>query len=393
MLLIYLQCQQKEDYTPASFSYAVLCIVIIISVLGILGNSLMLLGIFKSKAHHSRFYSIIINIAISDSMMVSIIVPLSIYLSKEYSKNTLVEIPRTYQFFYMFLTLSVATATVLNLTFLFMDRYLFLRNPEIYSSELNRRKHFICIVMLWASSFAFSGLQKYIESSIFMLLYSLAILLPSGVIMVLILYAYWRHFNQNNSHRIRRIHSSHNTCSTKPSITRLGISTTSLQVTPFPNFKYLNSGALDARKPSDTPSVATLPGTPDDFLNNCFTKLPINKITSLETEKRKKRRFMVGKTVYERRIVLTLAIMTGIYWLNYIPVIIGGCFLLFCPECQCDMKDIVGAIIVCSFMFGSFLRPLVFLLRFSQPRNAICNLLNRRRKRKQTYQQEKDPYS
>lgn len=412
---------EEQIHSNSTLKYVGFAFPVTAFVLSLSSNLLMLLGIYKSKAYSSRFLTIVLSIAMADLLMATVVSPISIYLTSEYSNSRIHNVQHIQSNVYMVLLFTLAIAAVCSLAFLSIDRYIFLKNPETYALTLSKKRHFSIIALLWGLSLAISNTQHLMKFRVFIFLLSIFVLATSGVVMTVTLYAYWRHFSRTQSNRaaVTTIPSynnnepppctqySHRTsratiysltddvCSlstSTPSATTGACEvTTKIPQQPLKTivqkvYSLDMIASENSRKPSDTPSVATLPGATEDFFEHYTTSLAIKpNIVALETEEKQKKRWILGKDIYESRIVLTLAIMTGIYWLSYCPVIFAGFYLYFCSDCSCLLLNTLFNVIAYAIMISSGLRPIVFVLRFSQPREAVCNLFNRRHRRQRHY--------
>ena len=386
MLLFPYQCQVKFVH---NFNIE-LCIVVTIMIFSLTVNSLLLFAAFKGSANKSKFYSIIVSIGVADFLASILLAPCYIYLLYRFSRskniNMISSIVQTILF-------TVAGSAILSLSFLSIDRLIYLRNPEIYTSSLNHKRQRMILFMVWTVSFAFSLIQHAIDIFLYMLLFSMLIVMVTGVTMTVTLVTYWKHFNNATT-------MSGSAISEIPSSSNRTKHSTS-EITPPFQVSSTNLDVIrnDIRKPSDTPSVATIPGATEDFLEEEFQITTIRpSITAIEIDRNcssigKKQRGIVGKSLYESRIVLTLGIITTVFWVFHLPFIIIS-FHLYnnnsSHRVECNSVLPLHKFIFYFLLISSGARPLVFIIRLSKSRETLARLFNRSRRRQRHYTLEKD---
>jgi len=369
--------QSRCHYTLSNSMNVQIILVVIGMLFSILTNSLLLYAVFRRSANRSKFYLIIKNIGISDFLTGTVAAPYFIYLYCRYTKYKTVD---TMDSIFLTIFFTVAASAILNCSFMAVDRLTFLRNPEIYTSSLNNRKQTVIIVLIWISSFCFSLIQHVLNQLLYQTLFSILVVFTSGIIMIFTLIAYWKHFSTHTSTTINKIPSRTKSSNLEPPPKETIQPSTSIELSP-----HLDVFPTDLRKPSDTPSVATIPGTTDDFMAEEFQVTTIRpSITELEHEKPKKHRS------YEIRIVLTLTIMTATYWLFHLPFIISSLYLYACEQCPCDSLVASQCVILYTVLFSSGFRPLIFIIRLSQTREAICQLFDQKQRRRRHYTLERE---
>jgi len=385
------ECHSK--YTEIRSLDIGLAISTIAMLFSITTNSLLLFAIIRSSSYKSKFYSIVFSIALADLIAGAVVTPFFMYLTYRFTKfkNIDSSLP-THLFHTLFFT--VAAAAILNSALMSFDRYTFLLNPEIYTSSLSNKKQLSMILGIWIFSFLFALLQHLVDGSLYLVLFSSVLVILSGTAMIFTLISYYKYFNREFT-----------TINNHPQLPATNIKShtpTPLNVqhpieiindfTPSVLAPYLHVFPTDSRKPSDTPSVATIPGTTEDLCNQLDISSVRPSITSIESERHKRApRSFLGKGFYESRIVLTLTLITAIYWMHYLPFIISSFYLYISGKnYTCSTVLLTQNIILFSALFSSGFRSFVFILRLSQPREAICHLFDRRRKRQRNYTLERD---
>ena len=364
-------------------------------------NSLLLFAITRRTSFYkSKFYSIVFSIALADLIAGAVVTPFCMYLTSHFAKyKNINSFVATYLFQTLFFT--VTAAAILNSAFMSFDRYTFLRNPEIYSSSLTNKKQLAMIIGIWIFSFLFSLFQHLVDQALYLVLFSSVLVMLSGMAMVFTLVSYYKYFNREFT-AIKQQQTLGPPTNTKslPTPTPLSIHPIEVinnedtpRIQPSALSPYLHVFPTDLRKPSDTPSVATIPGTTEDLcheLDLSSVRPSITAIESIERHKKAPRTFL-GKGFYESRIVLTLALITAIYWTHYLPFIVSSFYLYLSGDNRtCNTVLLTQNIILYSALFSSGLRSFIFILRLSQTREAIRHLFDRRRKRQKNYTLERD---
>ena len=378
-----------------------LSILIIIMLFSLTANSLLMLSTLKGSAFRSKFYSIILSIGIADFLTGIVVAPSYIFLSYRFTRYKTVNITNS---LFQTILFTVAGSAIISSSFMTIDRLIYLRNPEIYTSCLNQKRQRAILFSIWLGAFLFSLIQHAIDIFLYLVLFSVLIVIVTGIVMSVTLVTYWKHFNDSTKNTLSSIskipsftmENKHMGVRKTPSEEESQISSSQVDINH--HSAHLNVLRNDSRKPSDTPSVATIPGATEDFLEEFQVTTIRPSITAIEIDKSggKKQRGIMGKNnLYESRIIVTLAIITAAFWLFHLPFITASFYLYVNdnnksqPECNSALP--LHNLIFYPMLLSSGIRPLTFIIRLSKTRETLCNIFNHKNRRRRHYTLESRP--
>ncbi|EDO27959.1 predicted protein [Nematostella vectensis] len=175
---------------PPSTSSSALPAITIISVtilvptlvISVLGNVLVCIACVASKRLHSYTSVFIVSLATSDILVgvVSVPVWISVQLNGEPSMVTM---PTMYM---MWLCLDIinGTASIMNLVFISIDRFLAVCHPYLYHNLMSRAKVAMTIVFIWAYAVLIAGLYPTYWRGYAIFVFVLAFLVPLLIMII-----------------------------------------------------------------------------------------------------------------------------------------------------------------------------------------------------------------
>lgn len=378
-----------------------LSILIIIMLFSFTANSLLIFSALKGSAFRSKFYSIILSIGIADFLTGLVVAPCYIFLNFRFTRYKTVNFTNS---IFQTILFTVAGSAIISSSFMTIDRLIYLRNPEIYTSCLNHKRQRAILFLIWLGSFTFSLIQHAIDIFLYLVLFSVLVVMVTGIVMSVTLVTYWKHFNGSTKKTISTVNK---TPSFSMDNKHLGVrrmrseeeSQISTSQGDLQHSAHLNVIRNESRKPSDTPSVATIPGATEDFLEDEFQVTTIRpSITAIEIDKDggKRKRSIMGKSnLYESRIIVTLAIITAAFWLLHLPFITASFYLYTSNnnnnQSKCNSVLPLHSLIFYPVLLSSGIRPLTFIIRLSKTRETLCNIFNYKNRRRRHYTLESRP--
>lgn len=343
-----------------------------IAIIGaITSNALQAYAIVNNKSYLSKFYRLLINITFSDFFFGLLIDPLFVvYSLKKISRpeekyKALTTSTHIFMFFF-------GTSSILHMALLNIDRYILLKYPHKYQT-ITSKKFYLIILCVWLTALVISLQIATIGFSKLALLFSMGSVSTTMIIMGLTLVTFWRNFTITINHKQKL--ENKNSRDTDEANSR-----------ETPDAIVIESN--DIRKPSDTPSISTLPGQPMPSYDSI--RLPTNTKTtarSISFDNKDKRSFL-GRDIYERRILRTLLIVSFIFIISYLPTIIASTYLQVCNKIlQCDLFTLylLQVIIELTMILGAIFRPLVFIFRLSNIKFTLKRSFRLQKSRKQIY--------
>ena len=394
MLLFPYQC---HSILTQNFNIE-LSILVTVMLFSLTANFLLLFAALKCSAFRSKFYSIILSIGIADFLTGIVVAPCYIFLSYRSTRYKSISITNSIVQTILF---TVAGSAIINSSFMSIDRLIYLRNPETYTSCLNHKRQRAILLSIWLGSLLFSLIQHAIDIFLYLVLFSILVVMVTGILMFVTLVSYWKHFNNKTTTAPSAINKipSFSLKNKHLNVRRLPSQEES-EASPYEVQRTrLDVLRKESRKPSDTPSIATLPGAIEDSLDDEFQVTTIRRsVTAIEIDKSggKRQRSIMGKSnLYESRIVLTLAIITATFWLFHLPFIIASFYLYLnnnnnSRHVECNSVLPLHNLIFYPVLLSSGIRPLTFLIRLSKTRETLCNLFNHTNRRRRHYTLERD---
>ena len=343
-----------------------------IAIIGtITSNALQAYAIVNNKSYLSKFYLLLINIAFSDLFFGLLTDPLFVVYSMkkinrpEQNYKALTTSTHIFMFFF-------GTSSILHMALLNFDRYVLLKYPHKYQT-ITSKKFYVIILCVWLISLVISLQITTISFSKLALLFSMGSVSTTMIVMGLTLVTFWRNFTItiNRKQKLQNKNSHDND---------------EVNSRETPNTIVIQSN--DIRKPSDTPSVSTLPGQPIPL--NDSVRLPTNTRPTarfISFDNKYKRSFL-GRDIYERRILRTLLIVSFIFIISYLPTMIASTYLEVCNNIlRCDLFTLylLQVIIELMMILGAVFRPLVFIFRLSNIKFTLKRSLRLQKSRKEIY--------
>ena len=271
----------------------------------------------------------------------------------------------------------VASVAILNMSYLNIDRYLLLNYSSNYRI-LTRRRRAVITIILWFSSFVVSLLQLLVNMPLFILLFSVCFILPTVIVMILTIRTFWKKF----SPAVIKIYPGNfNQTSTTP--TSISQTETSKD---FQHIIQQRRSASKARKKSGTPSSPSMPGTTmKSYSGHSSTAFSIKTKVIIIDNNEKTEKFTFVRDRYERRIVVTLTIMTSLFVFFHLPIMLIGIYLNISRTIDFELQVSLDVVIV-MLMLSAAIRPLVFIFRLGEMKEAVRKSFKRPdRRRKETY--------
>ena len=180
-------CGGTHHWSLLSYISSTFCMVACILTIPL--NIALIVSIIKSGSYTTRFYIIMLNIAISDLLIGMVTEPLgAVLLIKEGLQTG----PTTTQLHVFLVSLFLlGTSSVLSMALLNFDRYISIQYPSQY--ELITKWHLIiCFLVIWGLSALLGYLSIVIGFAKYLLIFSLCTVLFTVTVMCITMRTFWR---------------------------------------------------------------------------------------------------------------------------------------------------------------------------------------------------------
>ena len=313
-------------------------------MIGGVSNFLLLQAVIISRPLKSKFYTIVMNIAVAD-LSFGLLINLS---------NIVMEYYKVDGWHYEMLSkihnvtgIFLCSAAIVFSALLNFDRLIFLKYPEKYK-VISIKSQISFIYFCWCFELTFGLLSLILRFDLVLLLLSIIVIFPALSVIFLTVISYWLNLRpSNNSIAVRQ--NEKETISVSSSWSE----STSIRQFSLPTYTVI-------------PGVATV-----DTLTFVSLKNNIRRTTNLTMESEKIHKFRFGIGYYELKIVSNLFAISMVILIFCLPLAICSFYLYFCISCGPLNKSYVKQIIVIIMSYSAVARPCVVICRLPKMRNTL----------------------